>query len=79
MLGSGDLWVSDRSGVYLSIDSPTYNKTNGSFEISYDSNVGVTGNWATEDITLPGGIVAQDVSFGDVTSTGSGTGFMGIK
>lgn len=38
-----------------------------------------SGNWGTEDITLPGGLVAKDVLFGDATSPGAGSGFMGIR
>ena len=38
-----------------------------------------SGNWGTEDITLPGGLVAKDVLFGDATSPGAGSGFMGVR
>jgi len=79
MIGSGDLWAADRVGNYQSADSPTYHSINDSFAISYDSSVSDSGNWSTEMITLPGGVVAMNVLFGAVTSPDSGAGFMGVK
>jgi hypothetical protein len=90
-LGSGDLWVADRQGGYQASQSSTYHLVNSSWEIRYDSNVGAyvflkvslmhdrSGNWGTEDVTLPGGLVMEDVLFGDATSPGQGSGFMGVR
>jgi hypothetical protein len=38
-----------------------------------------SGNWGTEDVTLPGGLVMHDVLFGDATNNALGSGFMGVR
>jgi hypothetical protein len=74
--GSGDLWVAD---LYQANQSATYPFINSSFVIKHDSQVGASGNWGTETVRVPGGLAMNNVLFGDATSPGAGTGFMGVR
>lgn len=56
-------------GTYDSSKSTSYKNLNENFKIGYVDGSGASGNYATEDVTIPGGPTIHGFQFGDVTDS----------
>ncbi|KAK6458736.1 aspartic peptidase domain-containing protein [Scheffersomyces xylosifermentans] len=65
-------------GVYDKTTSTTFKNLGTSFSIQYADGTQSTGTWAKDDVSFAGGVGVTQLQLGDVTTTSSGFGVLGI-